>query len=346
MNLDRRLLAISIIELSTMNNNTRSRSAVKPPTSPNVANDSGIGEKEAKVLRSQSERLRHFMLFFVGLLFTAYLVANQEEQTHIHSPVSPAIAVDSGDIGPSEQDLQRKVDELDAQVRDYKSRPDVIMETDSEGLKLTKELQQATHRLLVKRYGQHTFGVRVDVTFPEIITTSDGLPASDYIVIELAPIDLIPCSVYNFLEIARTWKSGAFHRNADHVLQVAAHSEVTKSMPFQEYSKDYPHKKWTTGYAGRPSGPGWYVSIRDNTINHGPGSQQEKNPYEADSLFGRVVRGIDDVVPRIHSTPQKGWLDKPNQIRIPKMTILIKQGEDDWVQWAPSETETKLAVDR
>ena len=242
---------------------------------------------------------------------------------------------------PTEEQLQKIVDDLDAKVRQRKSTPDVIMETDTEGLKLTKELQHATHSLILKRYGGHTkFRVKVDLLFPEIITSNDGLPTNDYILIEMAPIDLIPCSVYNFLEIARTWKHGSFHRNANHVLQVQSYSNVKKSMPFQEYSQEYPHAKGTTGYAGRPSGPGWYVSILDNTRNHGPGSQQTKNPYEADSLFGRVVKGFEgqnsnksNTVMRIHSTPQNGWLNKENQIMIPKMTILITN--DNGITWIP-----------
>lgn len=71
----------------------------------------------------------------------------------------------------------------------------------------------------------------------------------------------------------------------------------------------------------------------------GPGSQQKKNPYEADSLFGRVVQGMEDVVPRIHSTPQTSWLDKVNQIAIPKMTILIpdSENEGEWIPWHPQD---------
>ena len=105
------------------------------------------------------------------------------------------------------------------------------------------------------------------------------------IVIELAPIELIPCSVFYFLELARGWTKGSFHRNAAHVLQVQSHSAYIKaSMPFQEYSPQHPHKYGTVGYAGRPSGPGWYVSIKDNTHNHGPGSQQKWVPY-ATSIY-------------------------------------------------------------
>jgi hypothetical protein len=65
----------------------------------------------------------------------------------------------------------------------------------------------------------------------------------------------------------------------------------------------------------------------------GPGSQGAKNPNEADANFGRVVEGFDDVVPRIHSVPQQGWLDEKNQIMIIKMTILIPDGNGGYMEW-------------
>lgn len=46
------------------------------------------------------------------------------------------------------------------------------------------------------------------------------------------------------------------------------------------------------------SGPAQYVSIQDNTTNHGPGSQHDHKPYEADSCFGTVVKGYDEHVLR------------------------------------------------
>ncbi len=312
---------------------SRIRSVAK--TSLNHVIKVAADEKDAKLKKSQTQRWRQFLFFFLILLVAACWLGAQQQPSHIHSSGISPVALVPVDMGPSEEHLQRSVEGLDAKVRAHKGRPDVIMETDSEGLKLTKELQHVTHHLLVKRYGRHTFRVRVDLVFPDVITEKDRLPGADYLIIELAPIDLIPCSVYNFLEIARTWKSGAFHRNANHVLQVSAHSEVKSSMPFQEYSPEFPHKKGTTGYAGRPSGPGWYISIMDNSVNHGPGSQQQRNPHEADSLFGRIVHGMEDVVPRIHSTPQQGWLDKENQIQITKMTILIPEGRGETKEWVP-----------
>ena len=67
----------------------------------------------------------------------------------------------------------------------------------------------------------------------------------------------------------------SFHRNARHVVQggpVTNHlnpgANVRKgfknadlmSVAFQEYHKDFPHQKYTMGYAGRPGGPDFYVS--------------------------------------------------------------------------------------
>jgi hypothetical protein len=71
-------------------------------------------------------------------------------------------------------------------------------------------------------------------------------------VIETAPIDLRPAqvSVFNFMQITRTWKSGAFHHNAGHVLQVQAKLGIHESLLFQESSPGFPHQKGTTGHAG------------------------------------------------------------------------------------------------
>lgn len=99
-----------------------------------------------------------------------------------------------------------------------------------------------------------------------------------------------------------------------------------------------PHKLGTVGYAGRPSGPAWYVSILDNTKNHGPGTQQKHNPYEADSCFGTVIHGFDDEVQRIKKMPGNGFLDDKNKhVLIKDMDILVPgtgpDVVDGYVKW-------------
>jgi hypothetical protein len=227
------------------------------------------------------------------------------------------------DLAYLEQEYRR----LDEKVRQIKTTG-VIMETDATSLIYTGQLQTVARQLLQAKYGVYDhYRVQVDLVFQPSIPDYITKGPNGQLVIEMAPIEYIPVSVYTFLEIARSWQNGAFHRNAGHVLQATTQaSAITQHLPFQEYSEHFPHKKGTCGYCGRPSGPCWYISILDNTNNHGPGTQQKKNPYEADANFGTIVVGMDDVVPRIHSTPQTSWLDKENQIIIKTMTVLVPTG--------------------
>lgn len=233
--------------------------------------------------------------------------------------------------------------DLEAQVRAIK-KTGVIMETDKKSLELTGKLQDATRELIALRYGDFgnsdkKFRIKFDLEFQSTIPDFEQKGSEGSLLIELAPISLIPCSVYNFLEIAKSWKKGAFHRNAGHVLQAMSRSDITKSMPFQEYSKEYPHKKGTLGYAGRPSGPEFYVSIQNNTHAHGPGSQQKHNPHEADCIIGTVIQGMEDgTVSRIHTMPGKEFLgDKQKWVLIRRMHILIPgDGPDGYVEFSNS----------
>jgi hypothetical protein len=301
-------------------------------------------EKQDKIRRESERQFLHKMVgFFIGalLLTTALYVGLEETKKKGSTPSALTLNAKETQqsvgfqavVTPPIADLEKRVHRLDAEVRKIKETG-VIMETDPESLRVTQELQEATLALLKAKYGNHaSYRVQLDLEFQPSIPDYDIKGKDGTLVIEMAPIDLLPVSVFNFLEMARTHKSGAFHRNAGHVLQATAKSDVTRSLPFQEYSDKFPHQRGTTGYAGRPSGPGFYISIQDNTKNHGPGSQQKKNPYEADSLFGRVVDGMDDVVPRIHSTPERSWLSAENQINILRMHILVPDGKGGYQEW-------------
>eukprot|EP00980_Cylindrotheca_fusiformis_P015101 scaffold4166_cov95-Cylindrotheca_fusiformis.AAC.3 len=291
-----------------------------------------ITEKSGKIRRTEKLQIRYIICMISMLTVLALIFGNKTAKHHLLKKEDAG--VDSGlSKELEEEQLVRRVKSLDEKVRDHKGKPGMIMEVDPIGLELIKELQHWTFKLLVHRYGHRTFRVVLDLEFPETIPDFAEKGPTGQVTFQMAPISLIPCSVFNFLEIARTWKSGAFHRNAGHVLQASARSEVKRSLPFQEYSPEHPHTKGTTGYAGRPSGPGFYISILDNTNNHGPGSQQKANPHEADANFGEVVRGFDDVVPRIHSVPEEGWLSKKNQIKITNMTILYEDDHGKWIPW-------------
>lgn len=208
-----------------------------------------------------------------------------------------------------------------ADLREMKFVNHVVMESDSVAQERIKTAQKAIRKFLTMKYGPGPYFVKMRLQFPSSMMDSShsgGLRQEvvtsnkeESIVIELAPIDYVPYSVYMFLEnIVKGFKTGAFHRNAGHVLQAMvtvfdeSNHKHHESFAWQEYSPHYPHKKYTLGYAGRPSSNGaFYISTVDNVKNHGPGSQGSKS--EADSIIGRIFEG-EDVVRRMCKQPNKG----------------------------------------
>jgi hypothetical protein len=96
-------------------------------------------------------------------------------------------------------------------------------------------------------------------------------------------------------------------------------------------SPNFPHVKYTLGYAGRPGGPDFYVSTMDNTFNHGPGGQasyEEKS--EADPCFAKVVPGYEAVVDRMaRSAVQTGGYKRmQHYVAIRTVRLLPKEEVD------------------
>mmetsp|Transcript_20325 Transcript_20325/g.19632 ORF Transcript_20325/g.19632 Transcript_20325/m.19632 type:complete len:371 (+) Transcript_20325:132-1244(+) len=184
-----------------------------------------------------------------------------------------------------------------------------IMETDEYALKIIALLQSDLKTLLNMRFGENAkILVEMVLQFPRSMPDFDANGPDGKLVIELGPVDLVPYSVYYWLEIVRRFQGGSFHRRASHVLQAQVHLEDAISpddfrgggLAFQEYNKGFPHNKLTLGYAGRPGGPAFYISTVNNVGNHGPASQGSRS--EADSCFGKVVEG-EDIVDRMKKQP-------------------------------------------
>lgn len=215
-----------------------------------------------------------------------------------------------------------KATEIIDKVRALK-RSGVVMETDENAKTQIAILQKEVKQLLYLQYGPGPYKVLMEIEFPPSMPDYNEKGNKGEITIELAPIELVPYSVYFFLEVVKNWKGGAFHRVAGHVLQTMVNGPG-EGLAFQEYNPSFPHKKLTLGYAGRPGGPAFYISTVDNVLNHGPASQGSKT--EADSCFGTVIGGID-IVERIKLQPGRtkpsGFIDKrENFIKIVKLTLL------------------------
>ena len=159
--------------------------------------------------------------------------------------------------------------------------------------------------MILARYGPEPYHIEFELEFPQSMVDPQSRGIVKKIVIELGPLAYVPYSVYIFTEVVRNFQHGAFHRMAGHVTQalVRLNSNVN-GMAFQEYHPSYPHIKGSLGYAGRPGGPEFYISLVDNSNNHGPGSQGSKT--EADGCFGRVIEGWDEVVEKMMKKQQGG----------------------------------------
>eukprot|EP00578_Thalassiosira_sp_NH16_P027559 CAMPEP_0181097032 /NCGR_PEP_ID=MMETSP1071-20121207/11349_1 /TAXON_ID=35127 /ORGANISM="Thalassiosira sp., Strain NH16" /LENGTH=354 /DNA_ID=CAMNT_0023179479 /DNA_START=810 /DNA_END=1874 /DNA_ORIENTATION=- len=315
-------------------------SLLKPPSTNNgIGGASRVSHPTPKAASAGGGRLR-------GEKLEVLEEASQAEAAIREDKTEESNAMPQPVTRNSEKEAAAIRADLEARVRDVK-KTGVIMETDKQSLELTGQLQDATRELIKLRYGDYgdgtkKFRVKLDLEFQSTIPDFEEKGSEGSLLLELAPISLLPCSVYNFLEIARTWRKGAFHRNANHVLQAISRSDITERMPFQEYSKEYPHKRGTMGYAGRPSGPEFYISIQDNSEAHGPGSQQQHNPYEADCIIGTVIEGMEDgTVDRIHTMPGKEFMgDKKKWVLIRRMHVLVPgDGSDGYVEFSKSPLE-------
>lgn len=210
-----------------------------------------------------------------------------------------------------------------------------IERLEDESLKLKGGIQLLSKRRIIEKWGEGPHRFELLVHFHEEQADPNGR-----IVIELAPINEMPHTTYWFLEQveAKLYDGCSFHRNADHIIQ-AGPNMMDNSSPdrhrfieaqldhvlFSEYSYAFPHVKYTIGYAGRPSGPDFYVNMIDNTVLHGPGGQHAVNDNveadHAEPCFAKVVEGFE-VAERIHKAPVRDDLEMIARVDIASIRLI------------------------
>mmetsp|Transcript_20713 Transcript_20713/g.29530 ORF Transcript_20713/g.29530 Transcript_20713/m.29530 type:complete len:469 (-) Transcript_20713:156-1562(-) len=185
---------------------------------------------------------------------------------------------------------------------------------------LTNYIQSESYREILERFGEGPHRVKFTVEFFTDVSYEGSGPASKQVpersfVIQLAPINVMPHAVHLFLEQVdhKLWDGCAFVINAQHVIQASPvapnflgdtiqhldklsgfRNARLDKLAYSEFSEDYHHMKWTVGFAGRPSGPDWYINLSDNMDSHGPGVQQHHAfTDDADPCFGEVIEGFD-----------------------------------------------------
>jgi cyclophilin family peptidyl-prolyl cis-trans isomerase len=214
------------------------------------------------------------------------LRAEKESKAHLEN------AAKSGEnLGNLEVELKDKVDELESSKLKVK-------ELENAG----KQREKAMNRLK-KAHSEMALTVLID--------TSEG-----EMEIEMAPCNLMPVVTMYFIKQVEEgfWDGMVFFRAESHVIQATdmrpdrsrQNRKRSQSIPFQEYSEDFVHHKYTLGIAGRPGGPDFYINMSENIKIHGPGGQGHnyQGDPESDSCFAKIIRGRE-IADRIQKLPYK-----------------------------------------
>lgn len=245
-------------------------------------------------------------LFFNAVMVLGGQFQVSKDTNNIVAPVRECPVCPAASEVRSVQAVNQKPCENDLSMKTITAR-----EVQREGLK--KALHTASLEILTTKFGPGPHRVKFGIDTSQI--TGIGEPPGNGFILRMAPANLVPHAILYFLTQVASgkWVGGGFIRNAGHVLQAdplgnhdaMRNLTVPYSVAYQDFSPMYPHREMTVGLAGRPGGPDWYISLVDNTANHGPGGQRSYDlPEEADACFGQVETG-QDVVRWLHKIPAK-----------------------------------------
>jgi cyclophilin family peptidyl-prolyl cis-trans isomerase len=185
---------------------------------------------------------------------------------------------------------------------------------------LQHHVQESSRRDAITKYGAGVHRVQLELEFP------DSAEGPNIIVMELAPLELMPHSVFTFMEMvsADLFDGCSFILNAMHVIKASpvpydggsASAKVRaftrnglESVAFREYSPDYPHEKYTVGFAADGS-PSFYINTQDNTDIH-----------VGDPCFAKIISGMD-TVQRLEASPTRNGIWYRDRIGLRKATLL------------------------
>eukprot|EP00980_Cylindrotheca_fusiformis_P003831 scaffold858_cov123-Cylindrotheca_fusiformis.AAC.7 len=243
------------------------------------------------------------------------LVALDEMETVPPAKAKYSIASSSASSGSSNPQLIQEMATIQRSLRKSQLQAEHLKEQVKEISKLDA----------IARYGAGVQRVEIELIFLDS-TNNEQDDGPTTFVIEMAPIDLMPHSVYTFLEMTSSGllDGCSFILNAMHVLKAAplpydGSSPLQKaqefldkgleSVAFREYSPDYPHERYTVGFAADGS-PSFYINTEDNSKIH-----------VGDPCFAKIVSGLDTIRRMEHSPTRNGiWLEQ--RIGIRKATVL------------------------
>lgn len=241
--------------------------------------------------------------------------------------------------------MSRKISAMDSMIQKHHNLDAQTYQRRADTQKALNELKDLQHRIqvdsirarrlkntvqmlsrddIIEKYGYGEHKVEIELFFPD-----QHRRGPTKFVIQLAPATMMPHSVHTFLEMTSLGllDGCSFILNAMHVLKVAplpfdgsSAAEKAKnfaekgleSVAFKEYNKNYPHKKYTVGFAADGS-PSFYINTEDNSEIH-----------VGDPCFGKVIEGFDTVA-RLEAMPTRNgiWFEK--RIGIKSARLLLNE---------------------
>jgi len=127
-------------------------------------------------------------------------IQSNEEKQNLRKGAAVAHGLATNEVA-----LQTKVDAQIAKIRHMKFQEHIVMEKSAVAKEEIGILQGLLRSLIQLQYGTGPYKVEMRVLFPASME-KPGLPQEESIFIEMAPISLVPYSVYNFLEIIKNYK--------------------------------------------------------------------------------------------------------------------------------------------
>mmetsp|Transcript_44759 Transcript_44759/g.50724 ORF Transcript_44759/g.50724 Transcript_44759/m.50724 type:complete len:430 (+) Transcript_44759:57-1346(+) len=194
--------------------------------------------------------------------------------------------------------------------------------------KLKTQVIEISKQDAIQKYGSGIIRIKMELVFAG--TSDEEKDIMDIgphiIIMEMASLDLMPHSVYTFLEmVSKQLIDGcSFILNAIHVIKAAplpydGSSASRKarqfldhgleSVAFREYTPDFPHKRYTVGFTADGS-PSFYINTENNSEIH-----------VGDPCFAKVVSGFD-TVERLKNMPTRNGIWFEHRIGIKEVTIL------------------------
>jgi cyclophilin family peptidyl-prolyl cis-trans isomerase len=194
---------------------------------------------------------------------------------------------------------------------------------------LQKHLQEISKNDAMLKYGSGKIRVELELEFPGVSHQNHHLKEEkgpNTIVMEMAPLDKMPHSVYMFLEMvdAKLFDGCSFILNAMHVIKAAplpydgssAAAKVRSfsqkgldSVAFREYSADFPHDQYTVAFAADES-PSFYINTQDNSDIH-----------IGEPCFAKIISGVE-TVQRMEQAPTRNGIWYRQRIGIKRAFIL------------------------